>query len=216
VDKVKVKKDNVAMSKQSNTRLVKNLPLIATAVFLLALVLIWLAPAEKSLGQAVKLVFLHAALMWVAFGLVTLQGLLSLVSLLSPQKTALTRFNTTTLTAALILFLATGLLGMYTAVVTWGGVNWTEPRLFMLAEVLVLGLTSLSLRSLLNAKLSNIVGFCFAAAVWFLVLRTELVMHPANPIFSSNSLTFKTIPVSASLLIAAATLALIFYLWQEE
>lgn len=204
------------MNEQTNSQFVKSLPLFATVAFLLALFLIWLAPAEKSLGQAVKLVFLHAALMWVAFGLVTLQGLLSLISLLSPQKTTLERFNASTLTASLILFLATGLLGMYTAVVTWGGVNWTEPRLFMLAEILALGLIVLGLKTLLNTTLGSFVSLVFAFAVWFLVIRTELVMHPANPIFSSNSLTFKTVPVTASLLIASAIFALIFYLLPEK
>lgn len=204
------------MSEQTNSRFVKNFPLVATIAFLLALILIWLAPAEKSLGQAVKLVFLHAAFMWVAFGLVTLQGLLSLVSLLTPQKATLIRFNALTLIASLILFLATGLLGLYTAVVTWGGVNWTEPRLFMLAEVLALGLIAIGLKTVLNPKLGSLVSLAFAVVVWVLVLRTELVMHPANPIFSSNSLTFKTVPVSASLLIASAILALIFYLLPEE
>lgn len=204
------------MNEQTNSQFVKSLPLFATVAFLLALFLIWLAPAEKSLGQAVKLVFLHAALMWVAFGLVTLQGLLSLISLLSPQKTTLGRFNASTLTASLILFLATGLLGMYTAVVTWGGVNWTEPRLFMLAEILALGLIVLGLKTLLNTTLGTFVSLVFTFAVWFLVIRTELVMHPANPIFSSNSLTFKTVPVTASLLIASAIFALIFYLLQKN
>lgn len=200
------------MDKQTQFKFINYLPFAASFAFLLALILIWLTPEEKSLGSAIKLVFLHASLMWVAFGLVTIQGLLSLINLFSVKTKLSSSFISLTLNAGLILFLTTGLLGMVTAIITWGGVNWTEPRLFMLAQILLVGLATAWLKNMLsNNKLQNLICLIFTLIAWALVLKTELVMHPSNPIFTSASLTFKLIPVLAALLIATAVFSFIFY-----
>ena len=66
----------------------ENIPLFVAGSVLLAVVFAWLAPAEATLGEAVKLVYVHAALMWVGFALSTSGGVAG-VAYLFRRKDAL-------------------------------------------------------------------------------------------------------------------------------
>lgn len=47
---------------------------VPVGLVLLTLVLAWLSPSEKTLGDKIKLVFLHGALTWVGMLLYTIAG----------------------------------------------------------------------------------------------------------------------------------------------
>ena len=157
------------------------------------------------MGQAVKLVYMHAALMWVAFGLLSLGAILGLLFLVLKRR-SLSAWSYGSMATAVALLLTTGLLGSLTAQITWGGINWSEPRLLMLGEILLAGLAALVVAGLgSSAVLQSAINILFAIVAWGLLLRTELVMHPDSPIFSSESLAIKIFPllITASLAFAA-------------
>ncbi len=183
----------------------ENIPLVAAFAVIVSVVLAWLSPAEATLGQAVKLVYMHAALMWVAFGLLTLGAILGLLFLVLKRR-SLSAWSYGSTATAVALLLTTGLLGSITAQITWGRMNWTEPRLLMLGEILLVGLAVLAVAGLSSsAALQSATNILFASVAWGLLLRTELVMHPDSPIFKSESLAIKVFPllITASLAFAA-------------
>ena len=187
----------------------ENIPLVVAFAVIVSVVLAWLSPAEATLGQAVKLVYMHAALMWVAFGLLTLGAILGLLFLVLKRR-SLSAWSYGSTATAMALLLTTGLLASLTAQITWGGMNWSEPRLLMLGEILLAGLAVLVVAGLSSsAALQSATNILFAIVAWGLLLRTELVMHPDSPIFKSESLAIKIFPllITASLAFAALQVA---------
>lgn len=183
----------------------ENIPLVAAFAVIVSIVLAWLSPAEATLGQAVKLVYVHAALMWVAFGLLSVGAILGLLFIVLRRR-SLSAWSYGSTATAVALLLTTGLLGSLTAQVTWGGINWSEPRLLMLGEILLAGLAVLAVAGLSSsALLQSASNILFAIVAWTLLFRTELVIHPDSPIFSSESLAIKIFPllITASLAFAA-------------
>ena len=193
----------------------ENIPLAIAAAVVLAVVLAYMAPAEATLGEAVKLVYVHAALMWVGFGMLTLGGLAGLLSWFWRRGSALD-WSYGFLYVGLGLLLATGVLGTVTAKITWGAVFWGEPRLAMLGEILAAGAVTVAAGKLSNSEILAAGGnLAFAAVAWVLVLRTELVIHPASPIFSSESAAIRVFPLLITVVLAAAGLLAVRYLAED-
>jgi len=196
----------------SRLREYENIPLLAASAVIVGIVLAWFSPAEATLGEAVKLVYVHAAIMWVGLGLLTAGGITALVYLVRPRPRLLAWSNGCTATSVGLL-LATGLLGMVTARITWGGVNWTEPRFIMLGQILLAGVAAVAIGWLVGeSSLSALANLIFAAASWVLIFRTELVMHPASPIFSSDSSAIKIFPLLIAAVLAFAGFQIVRYL----
>ncbi len=189
----------------------ENIPLFIAATVVLTAVLAWLAPTEATLGEAVKLVYVHAALMWVGFALVTGGGAAGALYALW-RRDALIVWSSGMSVAGILLFLATGLLGMWTARVTWGAVFWGEPRMLMLGQILGSGLLATLAGRLSGSKI--VVGaanLSLAVIAWVLVLRTERIIHPVSPIFSSDSTAIKVFPLLITVIIAFGTLLAVGY-----
>ena len=179
--------------------------MVAAFAVIVSIALTWLSPAEATLGQAVKFVYMHAALMWVAFGLLSAGAILGLLFLIL-ERPSLFAWSYGSTATAVALLLMTGLLGSLTAKMTWGGINWSEPRFLMLGEILLAGLAVLAVAGLSSSPtLQSATNILFAIVAWGLLLRTELVIHPNSPIFSSDSLAIKIFPllIAASLAFAA-------------
>lgn len=184
----------------------ENIPLLAAFAVIVSVILAWLSPAEATLGQAVKLVYMHAALMWVAFGLLSVGAILGLLFLVLRRR-SLSAWSYGSAATAVALLLMTGLLGSFTAQVTWGGINWSEPRLLMLGEILLAGMAVLAVAGLgFSAVAQSATNILFAIIAWVLLLRTELVIHPDSPIFSSESLAIKIFPLLITASLAFASL----------
>ncbi len=187
----------------------ENIPLVAAFAVIVSVILTWLSPAEATLGQAVKLVYMHAALMWVAFGLLTIGAVLGLLFLVLRRRSFLA-WSYGSMATAVALLVTTGLLGSLTAQITWGGINWSEPRLLMLGQLLLVGLAALAVAGFSSSSLlQSGVNILFAIVAWVLLFRTQLVMHPGSPIFQSDSLAIKIFPllITASLAFAALQIA---------
>ena len=56
---------------------------VLIAIIILSAILLWLAPAEQTLGQGIKVVYLHVALIWTGMTGMVLAGLLGLAVLIS-------------------------------------------------------------------------------------------------------------------------------------
>ena len=188
----------------------ENIPLLVALAVVVTVALAFMAPAEATLGQAAKLVYVHAALMWVAFGVLTWGGLAA-AGFLVARRQRLLGWSAGLIGAGITLFVMTGLLGMATAVITWGGVFWGEPRLKMLFGLLIVGGLTLIVGRLGNDSARSAANIFFSAVAWFLLFRTERVIHPVSPIFSSDSLAIKIFPLLITASLAFAALQLVRY-----
>lgn len=190
----------------------ENAPLVAAFAVAASVLLALGAPAEETLGQAVKLVYIHAALMWVAFGLLTLSGLLGGLYFVRRSPRVFS-WSGASMIVAVALLLGTGSLGLITAKITWGGVFWAEPRLMMLGQILVIGIAAVFVARTVGESLPAAgAAAVAAAAAWVLLLRTERVIHPVSPIFSSDSAAIKIFPLLITVCLAFAGLQVVRYI----
>ncbi len=189
----------------------ENIPLISAIAIILSLVLAWLAPAEATLGKAVKLVYLHAAIMWVGLGLLTIGGAAGILYVFWRKK-GLIDWSCGSSFVGIVLVFITGMLGAITAKITWGAIYWAEPRMAMLGWILV---TAAAVGVVIKLSGSNVIAglaVCGLAAIsWTLLIRTERVVHPGSPIFNSDSLAIKVFPLLITVFMAIASLQIVRY-----
>lgn len=186
----------------------ENIPIIIAACIVAAVILTFLAPEEQTLGSSVKLVFMHAALMWVSFFMYTMSAVLSVIFLFNGKNNYFAWVGPMLWTGILILA-STSLLGMITAELTWGGIAWREPRMLMLGEMLLASVLVVIINILLsNPKIKAIFYLALTAAVWWLLLTTEKIIHPGNPIFSSDVWAIKLFPLAVTFFLAIAAIQL--------
>jgi hypothetical protein len=157
-----------------------------------ALVTAYLAPAEAQLGDAVKLIYLHAGMVFVSLILVTCVGILGLLYLITGKRIFFDWAKPTKIVTLVFWFtyLSSSVVAMQ---LTWGGIIWGEPR-FILAVSIFLILLAIYLVSLTfhAPKIIASLNVLMGASTWILLSRVPAVMHPtSNPISSSGSLAIK-------------------------
>jgi hypothetical protein len=154
---------------------------------LLAL-LLWLSPAEQTLGQTVKLVYLHGALVQTAILLFAVSLCANLVGFLTARAgwqawgKALTR-------SAVTIWLAHTAVSMVTTYAAWGlFVAWYEPRTrftFILAGVSLLVITVAYFVA--DDRFSALAFAVLAGLTLALLPRLAFVQHPLDPLGTSSS-----------------------------
>ena len=156
-------------------------------VVLIVAVWVILAPAERSLGNGIRIVFLHAAAAWVGMLGIYAAGLIGLTLVVRPRQN-LESWLRSVGWVGLGLFGGGFLLSLVSAQISWGGVLWQEPRLQASIQVLLVGL-------LVQAGMHGPFGLRAKGAAWLLmalvagwvVQSAELFFHPEQPIESSTS-----------------------------
>ncbi|MCS7059883.1 MAG: hypothetical protein RMN25_01850 [Anaerolineae bacterium] len=146
-----------------------------------------LAPAERTLGDGIRVVYWHVACTWAGLTGFALLAVLGLVVLLTGRPSWQTWAFAIGCVAA-VCFGAGATLSALAAWVNWGGVYWAEPRMranvIMLAgSVIVLTLATWPL----PARLKGALYLAPAALYGALISNTPLVMHPHDPIGLSSS-----------------------------
>ncbi|MDX1616907.1 MAG: hypothetical protein R3300_21545 [Candidatus Promineifilaceae bacterium] len=171
----------------------KNWPLgiLPAAAVILAAIVLLLAPEEQTLGEGIKIVYVHVAFIWTGMVGLIAAGLLGLFVSVSARR-QVEAWNRVLGGVALGAFAIGLLLSGPAASMNWGGVFWREPRTLaalqvlamgMIVQVLILWPLPLRLKGLLHAAL---VGFM----VWS-IQSTPLVLHPDDPARASGSLAIR-------------------------
>ena len=162
---------------------------IAAAV-IAALVTAYLAPAEQSLGDAVKLVYLHAGLVFVSLILVTCVGVLGFLFLVTGKSVFFAWAKPTKVVTLIFWFvyLSSSLLTMKLA---WGGIMWGEPKLLLAGSIFLILLAIFLVSLTFHApKVIASLNLFMGASVWFLLSRVPAVMHPTSSPIRNSSSTF--------------------------
>lgn len=169
---------------------------LAAGIFLLAaaaIVTAYLAPAEQQLGDAAKLIYMHAAMVFVSMLLVTAVGVLGLLHLLT-KKEIFFRWSVPTKIVTLIFWFTYISSSIVAMKLSWNMIIWTEPR-FLLADAILLVLVAIFLLGTIfdAKKIVSGLNVLMGALVWILVSSVPAVMHPTtSPIRNSSSSAIKT------------------------
>ena len=160
--------------------------LLAAGVLLDAL-LIWAAPAERTLGQVVKLVFLHGALVRSCMLGFLAAGLLALAWLVR-RHDALMRWLTAVQRATALVWLLYLFSSMIVTYLAWGElIAWGEPRVRSTIYVTLLLAAVLTAEWAPAPGVRALANLFLAAGALYLIGSTGVIRHPLNPIGTSPS-----------------------------
>lgn len=190
------------------------LPLLALC--LLALLSMWLvlAPAEARLGNVIKLVYVHGALVWAGLGAFTLAGALALAALLS-RRAAWYRAGEAAASVALLVWFVYVLSAMLVTGLTWGQwIAWGEPRVRATALILAAAvLLAVVRRAVAHPDFTAIVNLMMGILPWVVVRQAGAIRHPVDPIGGSESASIQLYYLLIVLTVAGLVLTLTAWLW---
>jgi hypothetical protein len=189
-------------------------PLLAAGLFCLLLVWVALSPAESRLGNVVKLVYVHGALVWVGLLTFTLAGALGLVGLIL-RRPVWYRATWAAGRAALIVWIIYAFSSMAVTDLTWGQIiAWSEPRvqasaLILLAAVLLAVVAHVVDHPDFTAGVNLLMG----AVIWVVVRQAEVIRHPVDPIGESGSAAIQWFYLLIVVTVAGLAATLVAWLW---
>jgi len=197
----------------------KNRVLPVVAVGLLGLLVVWivLAPAETRLGNVVKIVYVHGALVWVGLLTFSLAGVLGLASLVLRRSTWY-RGTQAGGTAALLIWIVYTLAAMVVTGLTWGQlIAWNEPRVRATLLILVAALLmALVTRLVDHPDFTAAVNLLMGIVPWVVVQAADVIRHPRDPIGGSASSAIQIYYVLIVWTIACLAATLVAWLWTSQ
>jgi hypothetical protein len=190
--------------------------LVPLAAILLGLLIVWvvLAPAETRLGNVVKLVYVHGALVWVGLLTFTLAGVLGLVAL-AVRRPVWYRGTQAAGLAALLVWIVYAISSMAVTGLTWGQlIAWNEPRVQASGLILVAAvLLAIVARVVDHPDLRAVINLALGIVVWIVVRQAEVIRHPVNPIGESGSAAIQVFYLLIVLTVAGLAATLVAWLW---
>jgi len=202
----------VTMFERALTIVRPRLKMLAVILSVCLVVLLWLSPSERVLGGAVKLVYLHGALVRVAATWLAVSLPINLMVLVD-QRRPWALWGEAIIEAVIIIWLLHTIFSMVTTYMTWGVfIAWFEPRTrftFSLAGALlaVFGIT----RLVADERFTHFAFALLAGVSLWLLPHLGTVQHPLNPIGASPSIAIRLFYVG--IWIVAVALSGLLVVW---
>ena len=181
---------------------------IYTALLVALAALLYLSPAEATLGNVVKIVYAHGAAERVSMYAYLLAGGLGLVAL-GIKSASLAQWTQAATETAIVFWLAQIVISAPAQVLAWGAFTLDEPR--VAGALWILALTALVY---LVARWIGEPGWIALAAIAnavivVVVLRGAInILHPVDPITGSDSMAIQAF--YAAIVLVTGALALQF------
>ena len=201
---------------ESRLRLLKNriIPWVAVVLVLLLALGLWLAPSETRLGDVVKVVYVHGALVWAGLFAFSVAGVLGLVALLIRRSTW---YHGTEAAGvdALVVWIAYVISSMAVTGLAWGQlIAWNEPRvrvtgMILLASVAVFIVSRLVSQPAFTAAANIAMGI----VPWVAVRQVEAIRHPVDAIGGSGSAAIQSYYLLIVVTVVALAVTLLAWLW---
>lgn len=181
------------------------------------LILTLLSPAESTLGNLAKLVYLHGAVAAVALLMFATTALLALTYLVSGRRN-LGRWSSAVAKTAITFWLVYLATSLYVAWAAWGGILWNEPLLQAAIKVLFICALAIFLYNVLkNERVIGAINLLLGGGVGTLRLMAGRIFHPLNPVGSSGDTQIILFFFGMTLsLIPAAIITTILWLTSEN
>jgi hypothetical protein len=195
-------------------KLRRRLSLLALGLVVLLLLWVVLSPAESRLGNLVKLVYVHGALVWTGLLAFSVAGLLGLVALVV-RRPPWYRATRAAGLGALVVWGVYVLSAMAVTGLTWGQlVAWNEPRVRATGLILVAAVVLFMVARLVDqADFTAIVSLVMGVVPWVLVGQADAIRHPVDPIGGSGSSAIQGFYWLIVVTIALLAGTLIVWLW---
>jgi hypothetical protein len=198
------------------------LPVLALGLLLLLVLWTALAPAESRLGNVIKVVYVHGALVWAGLLTFSLAGVLGAVALAvryllrSVERAAVWHRGTQAAgLAALVVWIVYVISSMAVTGMAWGQlIAWNEPRVRVTALILAAALLlALVARLVDHPDFTAGVNLAMGIVPWVMVQQVEAIRHPVDPIGGSESASIQLFYLLILLTVIALAMVLVAWLW---
>lgn len=160
---------------------------LLAATALLTAAFLWLAPAERTLGEGIRVVYLHVALVWVGMGALYLAGLVGL-AVAATGRAALARWMEALAWIGFLFYAFSAAVSLVAQQVNWGGISWQEPRTLAMFQIVALALIVRVLNGWTGScRLQGLLNLLVAAVLFWSSRTTTLQLHPENAVGSSTA-----------------------------
>jgi heme exporter protein C len=165
---------------------------MSLAVLIVAIILVaWFSPADKTLGDLVKLVYVHGAIVQVALLTFGVAGVLGL-GYLTFGRAALYEWSQAAERTGIVLWVLYVVTSATVMKLAWGGIAWSEPRWVLGIQVMVVApVVHLGGSLMQNRRITALLNAAVAGLILFLLYRARVVLHPLDPIGTSPSTAIK-------------------------
>jgi hypothetical protein len=177
---------------ERNRSAVKTLPgpkfIIPSLVILAILISIvtLLAPVDRVLGEATRVVYVHGAVIRVVLGSFLLSGLLG-VSYLFGRRPAFVQWSQIAQETSLLLWLPYLARATIATLQTWGAIAWFEPRWLVTLQISVIAPVAYVVSIIVKQPIvTAVLNAVVAMAIFLLTRSAGLVLHPIDPIGTSG------------------------------
>jgi hypothetical protein len=151
------------------------------------LFLLYLAPEEATLGTGIRTVYIHVALTWTGMAGFVLAGLLGLVILVTGNEKLIRWMQPLGWTAFGFYVAGVGMSAIASRV-NWGGIFWQEPRMAAAFKSLAIATIIMVLNMWIpQVRVRGLMQAIIPVAVAWITYTAPKVLHPSNPIFSSEA-----------------------------
>jgi hypothetical protein len=180
---------------------------------LLAL-LLWLSPAEQTLGQVVKLVYLHGALVRTAVLIFAASLPVNLVAL-AKGAGGWSTWGRALAWTAILAWLAHTLFSMVTTYAAWGVfIAWSEPRTRFTFSLAAIAVVIAGVATMVgNTRFSALALAALAGLTLGLLPGQGIVQHPLDPIGTSPSATIQAF--YAAILVVSLAMGGLLAVWLQ-
>jgi hypothetical protein len=185
--------------------------LVPAVLVAVVAVIVVVAPAEKTLGQGIKSIYVHVALTWTGMMGLLAAGVLGL-GVVVTARPRWQHWSHILGWVAIAAFVGGLLMSMVAAQINWGGIFWAEPRAQMALRIVAMALIAQILATWVpNLRLRGVLHLLAAVYMLFTVWTTELVLHPQSPILTSDS---RAIQLTFAVLFGLTALVALWAAWQ--
>jgi hypothetical protein len=177
--------------KKSPTQLASS-PLIWLVILLAAVVLLTtIGPSEKTLGQGVRIVYLHGAWVWTALAAFLIAGAAGLAGLIT-RKPSIHQASRAWGWTGLLFWISYLPVSIWAMETSWNGLYLSEPRWRLALIFAVSGLLLQTGLALLERPAwTSAANLLYIAVLMVTLANTRNVMHPPAPVLSSDSLLIR-------------------------
>lgn len=183
----------------------RSLSLTLLTIAALAGLIVWVAPEERTLGAAIKWVYVHVALTWTGMTGIVAAGVLGALTAAGRER----RFGWARAVGGvgLAFLIAGAVISIGAALANWGGLALDEPRLNATLQIIVAGLGVVMLaQTRLAVRWKGLLFALLPVFMFASLTLTPLILHPRSPIWTSTSPGIQATFVSLYVLgLAAAT-----------
>jgi hypothetical protein len=165
-------------------------------LFFILLIIIFVfsafGPPERSLGENVRLVYLHGAWVWTSlFGFIA-SAVIGIIGLIF-RTYAFQQWSIALGRSGLIFWLTYLPLSLWTMQMNWNGLFLEEPRWRVAIDFAIVGiLFQVAILIIQRPNWASLLNILYVLLLGIVLLQTNQVMHPNSPIASSGSISIQS------------------------